>query len=48
MGVVNDTKWGAGQADLPILAHVAGRTLERTIRQLSSDGWDDEAFAGYF
>ncbi len=36
------------QADLPILVHVVGRTLDLTVRDLSSDAWSDTAFTSYF
>jgi hypothetical protein len=47
---VAGTELAAGgiQSDLPVLVHVVGRTLERTIRQLARDGWEDDAFMSYF
>jgi len=39
---------GSLQSDLPILAHIISRTLDLTIRELSSDGWSDSAFESYF
>lgn len=36
------------QADLPILVHVVGRTLDLTTRDLARDAWNDDAFASYF
>ena len=39
------TEFAAGsiQSDLPALVQVVGRTLDRTIRDLASDGWEDKA-----
>jgi hypothetical protein len=39
---------GSIQSDLPALVHVVGRTLDRTIRELASDGWEDKAYMSYF
>jgi hypothetical protein len=39
---------GSIQSDLPALVYVVGRTLDRTIRDLASDGWEDKAYMSYF
>lgn len=39
---------GSIQSDLPALVQVVGRTLDRTIRELASDGSEDEAYMSYF
>jgi hypothetical protein len=39
---------GSIQSDLSALVQVVGHMLDRTIRELASDGWEDKAYMLYF